>query len=262
MSLASTVSSVIDVPATQSSGRRADLAGLDRRDLVLGRGEERPVLARRCRPRSAARRAPAGRRASPTSDHDHRADRQRRQRPSAATIDARGPMPSATLPTARTTMIAGEPMRRHQHERDEQAADDRADRVDREQRPGFAAGGAGVVAEQDRRGREGDAQHDRHGQDDEQRRPEQRLEGLDRLARGRAPAGWPMTKTSPSSTSAADDHLARRPAAGAGPRAATRISRRSGRRWRSRSRNVARITVKTYVVLPVPDASSRVHVTW
>ena len=27
-------------------------------------------------------------------------------------------------------------------------------------------------------------------------------------------------------------------------------------------RNVARMTVNTYVVLPVPEASSRVHVTW
>ena len=27
-------------------------------------------------------------------------------------------------------------------------------------------------------------------------------------------------------------------------------------------RNVPRMTVKTYVVLPVPDASSRVQVTW
>ena len=27
-------------------------------------------------------------------------------------------------------------------------------------------------------------------------------------------------------------------------------------------RKTARITVNTYVVLPVPDASSRVHVTW
>ena len=28
------------------------------------------------------------------------------------------------------------------------------------------------------------------------------------------------------------------------------------------TRKIARITVKTYVVLPVPDASSRVQVTW
>ena len=42
ISLASTVSSVIDVPATHSSGRERDLPGLDRRDLVLRRGEHLP----------------------------------------------------------------------------------------------------------------------------------------------------------------------------------------------------------------------------
>ena len=34
------------------------------------------------------------------------------------------------------------------------------------------------------------------------------------------------------------------------------------RRWRSRRGTTARITVNTYVVLPVPEASSRVQVTW
>ena len=42
MSLASTVSSVIDVPVTQSSGVEPDLAGLDGRDLVLGRVRKVP----------------------------------------------------------------------------------------------------------------------------------------------------------------------------------------------------------------------------
>ena len=44
--LASTVSRVIDVPATHSSGVDADLAGLDRGDLVLGRVEDRRVHGR------------------------------------------------------------------------------------------------------------------------------------------------------------------------------------------------------------------------
>ena len=47
MSFASMVSSVIEVPVDPELGRRADLAGLDRRDLVLGRGEDacrRPML--------------------------------------------------------------------------------------------------------------------------------------------------------------------------------------------------------------------------
>ena len=44
ISLASTVSSVIDVPATQSSGVERDLAGLDRGDLVLGRVEDLAAL--------------------------------------------------------------------------------------------------------------------------------------------------------------------------------------------------------------------------
>ena len=68
--------------------------------------------------------------------------------PAAAMTVRRGraqsarPTPSAAFVSASTTTMAGDPMRRHEDERDDEAADDRAGRVHAEQQPGLRTGRA------------------------------------------------------------------------------------------------------------------------
>ena len=139
MSLASTVSRVIDVPATHSSGvdriwpawTEAISSSRDSKSVAAGAGDEGLArlrdagrLERRQRTRRRARRRRRPTSASRRGRGDARPGRSRRPRWSP---------PAAT-------MTVGEPIGRHEHERDEQAAEDRAGRVDREQRAGLAAG--------------------------------------------------------------------------------------------------------------------------
>jgi hypothetical protein len=83
---------------------------------------------------------------------------------------------------ARSTTTTGEPSV-DQDERDDDAAGDRAHRVDRDERAGFTAGMARVVRQQGRGRRKTETEHDRHRQHDEESGPEQRLEVVEGGAR-------------------------------------------------------------------------------
>ena len=131
MSLASTVSSVIDVPVTHSS-LGGDLAGLDRRDLVLRRREDRAAGARARAPRRVDDRARDG-----DPDDDQRGRRRRpprRSRAGGRGSDARrhgdaARAPCATLTSARSATAVGEPTAGMTRNGTSERADDRAERV-------------------------------------------------------------------------------------------------------------------------------------
>ena len=78
---------------------------------------------------------------------------------------------------------------------------------------------------------------------------------------GSSASGRPMTKTSPSSTSPPTTTWLSASSRSGSP-SRERISPKIRAPMAIPARKVARITVKTYVVLPVPDARRRVHVTW
>ena len=108
MSLASTVSSVIDVPPTHSSGVARILTGLDRGDLVLARLEQR---------RAAVGDAglvrlddePRPGREDHDEDRDDDARAGERERGVVGPSSAR-PMPSAAFVSASRTTMAGDPI--------------------------------------------------------------------------------------------------------------------------------------------------------
>ena len=204
ISLASTVSSVIDVPATHSSGVKLICPAWT--EAISSSVEAKTLAAGRCDVRLVG------------LDEDARPDRgdddddrdQRRRSPRSSRPAGRGdPAPAerrsrrVAFTSARTATRTRRPEQRDQDERHDQAAEDRADRVRREQSAG--ALGRHAIASSSRSAevrREGDPECDRHGQHDEERRPEQRPEGLDRLARRRGT--WPRRgrSTSPAIASA------------------------------------------------------------
>ena len=90
ISLASTVSSVIDVPATQSSGvARIWPAWTDAISSSV-EAKSRPPFAGDVGLVRLDDQRPGSGRASPTSDHDHRADRAIAGRASGRVVDRQG----------------------------------------------------------------------------------------------------------------------------------------------------------------------------
>ena len=195
------------MPATHSSGVDADLASLDRRDLVLRRGEHPTARPTRGRPRSAGPGRP-GHAGPRRSQRDHGSERRRggpsdrptRRQPSTIPIRRWRPRAPATS--------SGEPEDRDQHERHDEAAGDGPDGVRAEQRsrssPACPASSGSSADDAGKR----DAEHDRHGQDRQhggaQRAP--RMASTGRAGVGSR--GAIRTRTSPARASAAARDLA------------------------------------------------------
>ena len=181
MSLASTVRSVIEVPATHSSG--VELIWPAWTDAISSSVEAKTV------PPTERMNASFGwatldgwSSSNPTTASTTTpaiAASRRRGAP-----DEREPHADGCIHGRQQDHDPGRADGRHQEERDEEAAGDRAERVRGEERPRLRARGRCLVAQQRRRGRERDAEDDRDGQHDEQRAAEQHSERLDRVAQG------------------------------------------------------------------------------
>ena len=145
MSLASTVSSVIDVPATHSSG--VDDFWPAWTEAISS------SLDWKMRPPSDSIRATFGWSQGAWAEGKTTAITTIITAPAAATHRVRRPARTAKqMPSVAFASASDDDGRRadgrHEHERDHEAAEDRADRVGREQRPGLRAGFAQLVAEQ------------------------------------------------------------------------------------------------------------------
>ena len=211
--------------------RRVDLAGLDGRDLVLARLEQASADRRDVRlVRLDEDTRPDGGR-----DDDDRDEGADRGDPATGRPGARDPgrarcrdsRSTSASPATRT----GEPSNGMSTKGTSRLPRMAPTVFVASSPPDSRAGVGGVVREQRRRGREGDAERDRDRQDDQHGRPDQRDERVDRLARmsGRAarrgpararPA--PARPRSPGSPPAAG---AGRPASSAGPRRGRRPAR-------------------------------------
>ena len=179
ISLASTVSSVIDVPATHSSGVNVicpDWTEAISSSVEANKSPPRPWMY-----------ASFGWMTTPGTNGTAATTR--------ATISPAVAMVRLGHPAAKRE---GDPEQRvdqreqddhhrraeqrDQQERDDHAGGDGTDRVDRDERPGFAPRVPSVVGQQRGRGREAEAQHDGDRQDDEDRVAGQGTEGEQGIA--------------------------------------------------------------------------------
>ena len=201
ISLASTVRRVIDVPATQSSRVVVALAGLDRRDLVLGRGEDRRVDRRQVGLVRLDEQTRGNGRGE-ADDRDHGADAAEdpaRSFPGSAATRAPGRAPRSRRRGPRSRPgIPGRGIRKNGTTSPPAIA---PTRVRGQQRARSLAGPFLVVGKERRRRRERDAEHDRDGQDREQRQAHQATERFERAA-GRRLVRRDSTSSSPASASA------------------------------------------------------------
>ena len=151
--------------------RAADLAGLDGRDLVLPGLEELPALVGDARlvgldeepgPAWPARRSRSRRRRRPPAERD----------PARPRPGARGRCPSAALIGGQHDDDRGRAERRHEDERDRRGCrGSRPSCSSPSRQPGRRPAWPRVVAQQRRRGREGEPHHERHRQDDQDAEP-------------------------------------------------------------------------------------------
>ena len=214
MSFASTVSRVIDVPPTQSSG--VALIWPAWTDAISSSVDSKSVP-----PRAAMQRlvglgiAPADAAMTPRR-------RRSRGRPTtvgiatAAAPRARARCPSPTLVSAEHDDDRRRADGRHQDERDDQAAEDRAGRVRRQEQPP-GRGPARARSSRSSADAVGNAmpEHDRHRQDHEDRRAEQRSERLEGLP-GSSVGAATITSDEPDDGEHRDSELASLPAGGSG----------------------------------------------